>query len=125
MSGRSRGGLRLCVSLVRWLACGGLFFAVLTSFFAPNFARAQQRREREPNSVYAERRAKLISNLDGPIILFGFTGKEEEGQTYVFTQEENFYYLTGHNEEDAVMVILPPDGSAAKKDDWPGPREML
>ena len=122
MSGRS---CRVCACAVRRMACVGFFATILVSFVLPQLVSAQQRREREPNSVYAQRRAKLISNLDGPIILFGFTGKEEEGQTYVFTQEENFYYLTGHNEEDAVLVILPPDGSAAKKDDWPGPREML
>jgi Xaa-Pro aminopeptidase len=125
MSGRFRGGLCVCVSLVCRTAFAGLFLAVLASLAAPELARAQQRREREPNSVYAERRAKLISNLDGPIILFGYTGKEEEGQTYVFTQEENFYYLTGHNEEDAALILLPPSGSAAKKDDWPGGREIL
>jgi Xaa-Pro aminopeptidase len=122
MSGRSCG-VRVCAD--RRVASVAFFAAILMSFVLPQLVSAQQRREREPNSVYAQRRAKLISNLDGPIILFGFTGKEEEGQTYVFTQEENFYYLTGHNEEDAVLLILPPDGSAAKKDDWSGPREML
>jgi hypothetical protein len=60
--------------------------------------QAQERREREPNSVYAERRAKLGVQVDGPIILWGFTGREEVSQAYVFAQEENFYYLTGHNE---------------------------
>src|SRR5713226_7358928 len=69
---------------------------------------AQERREREPNSVYAERRAKLAAQADGPIILWGFTGREEVSQTYVFEQEENFYYLTGHNEEGAGLLILPP-----------------
>jgi Xaa-Pro aminopeptidase len=125
MSGRFRAGFRVCASLVRGTGFAGFFVAILASFVVPQLARAQQRREREPNSVYAERRAKLISNLDGPIILFGYTGKEEEGQTYVFTQEENFYYLTGHNEEDAVLILLPPNGSAAKKDDWAGAREIL
>ena len=70
--------------------------------------QAQERREREPNSVYAERRAKLASQVDGPIVLWGFTGREEVSQTYVFEQEENFYYLTGHNEEGAGLLILPP-----------------
>ena len=88
-------------------------------------ARAQQRREREPNSAYAERRAKLAAGIDGPIIVLGYTGKEEDAQTYVFAQEENFYYLTGHNEGDAALVILPPANSKAKKDDWEGPREIL
>jgi Xaa-Pro aminopeptidase len=122
MSGRS---CRVCVRFVGRVVCAGLFAAILLSLALPQLALAQQRRGREPNSVYQQRRAKLISDLGGPIILFGYTGKEEDGQTYVFAQEENFYYLTGHNEEDAVMVILPPDGSAAKKDDWTGPREML
>jgi len=71
-------------------------------------ARSQERREREPNSVYAERRAKLAAQADGPIVLWGFTGREEISQAYVFEQEENFYYLTGHNEEGAGLLILPP-----------------
>ncbi len=69
--------------------------------------RAQQRREREPNSAYASRRAKLAAQADGPIILWGFTGREEVSQAYVFAQEENFYYLTGHNEEGAALIIFP------------------
>src|SRR5437870_12438346 len=69
---------------------------------------AQQRREREPNSVYAERRAKLASQVDAPIILWGFTGREEISQDYVFAQEENFYYLTGHTKEGAGLIVLPP-----------------
>jgi Xaa-Pro aminopeptidase len=69
--------------------------------------RAQQRREREPNSAYASRRASLAAQVDGPIVLWGFTGREEISQAYVFAQEENFYYLTGHNEEGAALVIMP------------------
>jgi Xaa-Pro aminopeptidase len=86
---------------------------------------AQQRREREPNSVYAERRAKLASNLDGPVVLLGYTGREEESEAYIFAQEENFYYLTGHNEENAALVLLPGLNSAAKKEDDQGPREIF
>ena len=67
---------------------------------------AQQRRDREPNSVYAERRAKLASQVDAPIILWGFTGREEISQDYVFAQEENFYYLTGHNEEGGKFFFF-------------------
>src|SRR5713226_9079316 len=70
-------------------------------------ARSQERREREPNSVYAERRAKLAAQADGPIVLWGFTGREESSQADVFAQEGNFNYLTGHNEEGAGLIILP------------------
>ena len=79
----------------------------LASCFDAPPARAQERRDREPNSVYLERRARLAAHVDCPIVLLGLTGREESSQTYVFEQEENFYYLTGHNEEGAGLVILP------------------
>jgi Xaa-Pro aminopeptidase len=106
-----------------WLRAGAVILALAAG--VGGTASAQQRRQREPNSVYAERRAKLVSNLDGPIVLLGYSGKEEQAQTYIFAQEENFYYLTGHNEEDAALILLPPEGSKAKKDDWQGPREIF
>jgi Xaa-Pro aminopeptidase len=83
------------------------FWGLLSLAYIAATARAQEHREREPNSVYAERRAKLAAQADGPIILWGFTGREEVSQAYVFAQEENFYYLTGHNEEGAGLIILP------------------
>src|SRR5262249_41424572 len=79
---------------------------------------------REPNSVFAARRAAIAAQMDGPVVLWGLTGEEESSQSYVFTQEDNFYYLTGHNEEGAGLIILPaqkdaPSTAAA------GPREIL
>jgi Xaa-Pro aminopeptidase len=95
---RSRGLLNSAALVFLGLLCLACF---ATS------AIAQERREREPNSVYAERRAKLAAQADGPIVLWGFTGREEVSQAYLFAQEENFYYLTGHNEEGAGLIILP------------------
>ena len=115
--GRVGAGGSVCVSRCAFT------LALLAVGLTP--AMAQQRRQREPNSAYAERRAKLASNIDGPIVILGYTGREEEAQNYVLAQEENFYYLTGHNEEDAALVLLPPEGSKAKKDDWQGPREIF
>jgi Xaa-Pro aminopeptidase len=89
-----------------------LLLASVVSFCAPQ-ARSQQRREREANSVYAARRAKLSAQVDAPILLWGFTGREESSQAYVFAQEENFYYLTGHNEEGAGLILLPLAKSGA------------
>jgi len=86
---------------------------------------AQERREREPNSVYAERRAKLAAQVDGPIVLWGFTGREESSQAYVFAQEDNFYYLTGHNEEEAGLIIFPALKNGETADSSGGPREIL
>ena len=89
-----------CARDRRWICRVGALFLLACCAVLP--AVAQQRREREPNSVYAERRAKLASNIDGPIVLLGFTGREEDAQTYILAQEESFYYLTGHNEEEAA-----------------------
>lgn len=91
---------------------------------AASAARAQERRDREPNSVYAQRRARLAAQVDCPIVLWGHTGREESAQTYVFAQEENFYYLTGHNEESAGLIIFPAAKSSSS-DSASGPREIL
>jgi Xaa-Pro aminopeptidase len=100
----------------------GFFSALflLTSALLAPCIHAQERREREPNSIYAERRAKLAAQIDCPIVLWGLTGREESSQTYIFAQEENFYYLTGHNEEGAGLVIFP-----AKSGKDASPREIL
>jgi Xaa-Pro aminopeptidase len=111
-----------------FIATAGLYFAATLS--APQL-NAQQRREREPNIVYTERRAQLAAQADAPIILWGYTGREEASQANVFAQEENFYYLTGHNEEGAGLIIFPAPkhdngpSTAAHHDASSGPREIL
>ena len=106
----------------QWIA-----MAVLALSFLASSIGAQERREREPNSVYAERRTKLASQVDAPIILWGFTGREEISQDYIFAQEENFYYLTGHNEEGAGLIVLPAaqNDHGTSSSSWNGPREIL
>jgi Xaa-Pro aminopeptidase len=78
--------------------------------------------EREPNAIFAERRAKFLAAVNAPVVMFGYTGHEESNPSYVFMQEKDFYYLTGHNEEGAAMLLVPP--SAAQKG-WTGPLEIL
>jgi Xaa-Pro aminopeptidase len=122
------GLLNMCVRFRRMFlqsGCGAMVFLALVSLPLAASADAQQRREREPNSVYAQRRAKLAATADAPIVLTGLNGREEDSQAYVFAQEENFYYLTGHNEEEAGLILLPPADSKAKKDDFQGSREIL
>jgi Xaa-Pro aminopeptidase len=111
----SKGGARLYV----------FFVAALALLCSARRTSAQQRREREPNSVYAARRAKLAAQVDSPILLWGSTGREESAQAYIFAQEENFYYLTGHNEEGAGLIILPAPKSAASSATSEIPQEAL
>src|ERR1700681_3982319 len=79
-------------------------------------------RERDPNSVFAEPRARLGAQRNGPVLLFGYSGKENSSPSYVFNQEENFYYLTGHNEEGAALLLVP---AGASEKGWKGPAEIL
>jgi Xaa-Pro aminopeptidase len=102
MTGCSNYLYRLAVALI-----------LLSAACLPVKTLAQQRREREASSAYAARRAKLAAQVDAPILLWGFTGREEASQDYVFAQEDNFYYLTGHNEEGAGLIILPTKSSSA------------
>jgi Xaa-Pro aminopeptidase len=98
------------------------FLASLSvSFSAVAPAQAQERREREANSAYAARRAKLAAQVDAPILLWGFTGREESSQAYIFAQEDNFYYLTGHNEEGAGLIIFPAAKPASTNANGSGP----
>jgi Xaa-Pro aminopeptidase len=98
----TRFGLLLLV-----LACG--------SFFA-------QARYRQPNSEYAARRAKLRSTIKGPVVLFGYTSRQDAGELAVFFQEENFYYLTGHSEPDAALLLIPDSADANSP---AGPHEIF
>lgn len=103
-----------------------LTIAVLVFSCASTVLLAQQRREREPSSVYAERRAKLLAQVQGPIILFGYTGTEESAQTYLFAEEENFYYLTGYNHEGAGLLLVPENKNRGGDEaEWDGAREVL
>ena len=65
--------------------------------------------EHEPLSVFHERRARLVRETggDGVIVLFGYRDADVAASVTTFHQNENFYYLTGWNEPDAVMLLVP------------------
>src|SRR6202162_3985699 len=81
-----------------------------------------QARFRQPNAEYQARRAKLRSAINAPIVLFGYTTHEYSRDRAVFSQEENFYYRTGHDEPDAALLLIPdsPDAKSST-----GPHEIL
>jgi Xaa-Pro aminopeptidase len=86
-----------------WLLRSALLLAVVAALVAG----AVSARARQPNAEYAARRARLAAEVDGPVVLFGYTGKENTLEFLRFQQEENFYYLTGHNEEGAALLLSP------------------
>jgi Xaa-Pro aminopeptidase len=75
-------------------------------------------RFRQANEEYAARRAKLVTQVDGPVVVFGYTGHEDLSEFALFFQEKNFYYLTG-DDEPGGAVLLIPDPPAGKKLDVP------
>lgn len=91
----------------RWYVRFALLLSAvaLAAFFA-------QARFPQPKEEYQGRRAKLRAQVDGPVVLFGYTSRQEGGEVAVFFQDENFYYLTGYNEPDAALLLIPdlPNG---------------
>jgi Xaa-Pro aminopeptidase len=76
----------------------------------------------QPHEEYQARRTKLRAAVDGPIVLYGFTGNEDASEVAIFFQEPNFYYLSGHSEPGAALLLIP-DAPAGKPSE--GPREIL
>ena len=81
-----------------------------------------QARFPQPAAEYQARRAKLRGEVDGPVVLFGYTSRNDAGEVAVFFQDEDFYYLTGYSEPDAALLLLP-EGEAEKS--ARGPDEIL
>ena len=65
--------------------------------------------EHEPVSVYHERRARLARETggDGVIVLFGYRDADIAASVTTFHQNENFYYLSGWNEPEAMLLLVP------------------
>jgi Xaa-Pro aminopeptidase len=100
---------------MKWV-CGIIAAALLLS------AGIASGRFRQANEEYAARRDKLVAQVDGPIVVFGYTGHEDLSEFALFFQEKNFYYLTG-DDEPGGAVLLIPDPPAGKKIE--GAREIL
>jgi Xaa-Pro aminopeptidase len=85
-------------------------------------ALISQARVRQPDAEYQARRAALRAQIDGPLVIFGFADKESASVVKASYQEENFYYLTGHNESGAALLLVPDPPSGKTYD---GPREIF
>ncbi|MFQ5926459.1 MAG: aminopeptidase P N-terminal domain-containing protein, partial [Terriglobia bacterium] len=79
-------------------------------------------REKEALNEYQARRERLRARLTGPVVLVGYTGSEEISPAQSFRQEENFYYLTGHEQPGAALILVP-DTEAARARGFP--KEIL
>ncbi|MGA8144713.1 MAG: Xaa-Pro peptidase family protein [Candidatus Acidiferrales bacterium] len=102
----------------RTLALRCVLAAIALSFAA----LLVQARFPQPAAEYQARRAKLRSEVDGPVVLFGYTSRNDAGEVAVFFQDEDFYYLTGYSEPDAALILIP-DAPAGKSST--GPSEIL
>jgi len=73
--------------------------------------------EREPLSVYHERRARLVGDTgNGAIVLFGYSDADVAASVTRFHQNEAFYYLTGWNEPDAMLLVVPKVAPRSRHD---------
>jgi Xaa-Pro aminopeptidase len=88
----------------------------------PIIAYIVEARFPQPHEEYQARRAKLRAAVDGPVVIYGYTGNEDTSEYAVFFQEPNFYYLSGHSEPGAALLLIPgaPGGKTVE-----GAREIL
>jgi Xaa-Pro aminopeptidase len=89
------------------IACRLAYPVLALSVLLLVFAAVAPARFRQPSSEYQSRRAKLRASLDGPLVLYGYTGHEDASEVALFFQEPYFYYLTGDDEPGAAVVIVP------------------
>jgi Xaa-Pro aminopeptidase len=85
------------------------FYLFLLALLLPPCVLPALAWEREPLSVFHERRARLVRETggDGVIVLFGYRDADIAASVTTFHQNENFYYLTGWNEPEAMMLLVP------------------
>jgi len=96
-----KGIMTPSMQVKRWIALAVLLFGSASLFGV----------EKEPLSEYAARRARVVEEIKGNVlVLFG----AEDNDLVKFKQEDNFYYLTGFNQPDAVLVI---DASGAQPEE--------
>ena len=75
--------------------------------------------EREPSEQYQARRLQLASQLDGAVVLFA----EPPADLVQYQQEDNFYYLTGLTEPNAIL-LLDATGDEMREFLFIPPRDM-
>ncbi len=65
--------------------------------------------EHEPFPAFHERRTRVIRDTggDGVVVLFGYREADVAASVTSFRQNEEFYYLTGWNEPDAILMLVP------------------
>jgi Xaa-Pro aminopeptidase len=85
------------------------FYLVWLALLLPPSVLPASAWEREPLPVFHERRVRLAGDTggDGVIVLFGYREADLAASVTTFHQNENFYYLTGWNEPEAIMLLVP------------------
>ncbi|MBI4462592.1 MAG: aminopeptidase P N-terminal domain-containing protein, partial [Acidobacteria bacterium] len=96
-----------------------LLVLLTTTLATTDIVRA---REKEALAEYQSRRESLRARVNGVVVLFGYTGDEEISPAETFRQEENFYYLTGHNQPGAALILIPDSPEARARN---FPKEIL
>jgi len=87
--------------------------ALVLAFVPVCISGLAEARFRQPNLDYQTRREKLRAAVDGPVVLYGYTGHEDTSEVSIFFQEPSFYYLSGHNEPGAALLLIPNSPAGA------------
>ena len=88
------------------------YFALIL-LTASLFAPALRALEKQPASVYHQRRTALATKLHGGVAVL-FAAEEPLLDFMPYRQDSNFYYLTGWTEPGAALVLIADAPQAAK-----------
>ena len=75
-------------------------------------------KDQPPSSAFKERRERFMAEIgrEAAAIFFSATEKNRNGDDdYMYRQDDNFYYLTGCNEPNAILIMIPK-GIALRND---------
>ncbi len=67
-------------------------------------------KDQTPPSAFRERRERFMKEIGADALAIFFTAQEKNrngDDDYQYRQDDNFYYLTGFNEPNAILVMIP------------------
>ncbi len=94
----------------RWVGWG-MIFGIAAALLATLPASAW---DRGNLADYHARRARLVRQTgDGVVVMFGYNEADVAASVTTFHQDENFYYLTGWNQPNAILMLVPKSAKGA------------
>ncbi|MEX1138541.1 MAG: aminopeptidase P N-terminal domain-containing protein [Bacteroidota bacterium] len=87
-----------------------LFFVLIPSLYGQDVKYVEYDTDLIPGSVHKERRAKVMAEIGNDAVAFFYAASMRTRNAdveYQYRQDDNFLYLTGFPEPNAVLALIP------------------